>query len=183
MITSELKKLPFFTPPKSNRQVAKFWKSDTLTPEDEGKLYAKCLIEFMKNNSQILGANVLKAIVRDIVESGDLYSRKAQSFFSELEMAIVNSQAEQEHLSNKQVHTEKPKRRYGFTLSEVANEISVSSGRLISYMVNNEWLDAETIQPTEEALKRGILRKRSELPFVITHKGLALLRSKKILFS
>lgn len=183
MITSEFKKLPFFTPAKTNRQVAKFWKSETILPVEEGKLYAKSLIVFMKNNSQIIGANVLKGIVRDIVESGDLHSQKAQSFFSQLEIAIVSSQAENEHLSNNAIHSEKPKRRYGFTLSEAANEISVSSGRLISYMVNNEWLDAETIQPTEEALKRGMLRKRSELPFVITHKGLALLRSKKMIFS
>lgn len=183
MITSELKKLPFFTPPKSNRQIAKFWKSDTLIPEDEGKLYAKSLIEFMKNNSQIVGSNIFKAIVRDIVESGDLHSRKAQTFFSELEIAIVNSQTGQEHLPNKESHIERPKRRYGFTLSEAANEINVSSGRLISYMINNEWLDAESIQPTEETLVRGMLRRRRELPFVITNKGLALLRSKKNLFS
>ncbi|HBT4797383.1 TPA: hypothetical protein MB324_001947 [Klebsiella pneumoniae] len=183
MITSEFKKLPFFTPAKTNRQVAKFWKRDSILPEDEGKLYVKSLIAFMKSNSQIIGANVLKGIVRDIVESGDLHSRKAQSFFSELEIAIVNTQTGQEHLSNKESHIEKPKRRYGFTLSEAANEINVSSGRLLSYMVNNEWLDVESIQPTEEALARGMLRKRRELPFVITNKGLALLRSKKVLFS
>ena len=183
MINSEFKKLPFFTPAKTNHQVAKFWKSDSILPEDEGKLYAKSLIFFMKKNSQILGANVLKAIVRDIVESGDLHSRKAQTFFSELEIAIVNSQTGQKHLPNKESHIERPKRRYGFTLPEAANEINVSSGRLISYMINNEWLDAESIQPTEEALVRGMLRKRRELPFVITNKGLALLRSKKILFS
>ncbi|HFT4332105.1 TPA: hypothetical protein ACHV7V_003697 [Klebsiella pneumoniae] len=183
MITSEFKKLPFFTPAKTNHQVAKFWKSDSILPEDEGKLYAKSLIAFMKDNSQTVGANILKGIIRDIVESGDLHSQKAQSFFSQLETAIVNSQSEDEHSKNNEVNIPKPKRRYGFTLPEAADEIDVSSGKLIDYMVNNEWLDAEAIQPTEEALKRGMLRKRRELPFVITNKGLALLRSKKILFS
>lgn len=183
MIISEFHKLPFFTPAKNNQQVAKFWKSETILPEDEGKLYAKSFIAFMKSNSQVIGANILKGIIRDIVDCGDLHSQKAQSFFSQLETAFVSSQAENEHLSNNAIHSEKPKRIYSFTLSEAANEISVSSGRLISYMINNEWLDAETIQPTEEALRRGMLRRRSGLPFVITNKGLALLRSKKCLFS
>ncbi|MDW2825512.1 hypothetical protein [Klebsiella quasipneumoniae] len=122
MITSELKKLPFFTPAKTNHQVAKFWKSDSILPEDEGKLYAKCLIEFMKDNSQIVG-NILKGIIRDIVESGELHSQKAQSFFSQFETAIVNSQSEDEHIKNNEVNIPKPKRRYGFTLPEATDEI------------------------------------------------------------
>lgn len=111
----------------------------------------------MKDNSQTVGANILKGIIRDIVESGDLHSQKAQSFFSQLETAIVNSQSEDEHIKNNEVNIPKPKRRYGFTLPEAADEIDVSSGKLIAYMVNNEWLDAEAIQPTEEALKEECL--------------------------
>lgn len=185
MITSDLKKLPFYTPAKSNKNTAKLWKRESLIPTDEGKFYAKSLIAFMKKNSSVIGANLLKGIVRDIVDSDDLHSEKSRAFFSELESAIVMT--EQEPVSGAAKALQMPKvrekRRYGFTMPEVADEINISPGRLIAYMVNNEWIDSESLQPTEDAIRHGMLRSRRELPFVITNKGLALLRSKKIMFS
>lgn len=182
MITSELKKLPFFTPAKSNNHTAKFWKPTSQTPTDEGVQCAHSFITFMQENSYLVGANILKSVIRDIIDSGDFNSEKSRAFFSELELALAMSQQVVDDDTAELSVSPKTRRKYGITLPEAANEIDVSTGKLIAYMVNNEWVCPETMQPTDEALSRKLLRRHRERPFAITHKGLELLRSKRILF-
>ncbi|HBT4578462.1 TPA: hypothetical protein MIH20_10280 [Klebsiella pneumoniae] len=157
---------------KTNK--AFFWRVDNPLDYKCGVNGAKTFVEFIEKYPFMNNSNVLYRIACDMSDSGLIKSESARGFFNTLDTLLT---PKSEISASGATKIRGRARR---TINEVACDMGITSMKLLNFLALIGWIDNATVQPTNDSLTEGVLRKNSKMPFgfTITRKGERLIASK-----
>lgn len=174
-----LAELPFIDIFDAKNNKAFFWRVDNPLDYKCGVKSAKTFVEFIEKYPFMNNSNVLYRIACDMSDSGLIKSESARGFFNTLDTLLT---PKSEILSS---GVSKIRGRARRTINEVACDMGITSMKLLNFLALVDWIDNANVQPNNEAIKEGVLRRNSKSPFgfTITRKGERLIASKyKVMF-
>ncbi|EME5107102.1 hypothetical protein VYS60_003543 [Salmonella enterica] len=168
-----LSELPFVDIFDIKSSSAFFWRVDNPLDYKCGEKSAKVFMNFLEKYSFMNNSNVLYRIACDMSESGLIKSESARGFFNTLDTLLTPKGVESSH-----VHA--PKSRHHCTVNKIASELGITGLKLLNFLALIGWIDNATVEPTNEAIANGVLRKNAKSPFgfIITRKGENLVTKK-----
>ncbi|EBX1374179.1 hypothetical protein DQ824_22820 [Salmonella enterica subsp. enterica serovar Newport] len=166
-----LSELPFVDIFDIKSSSAFFWRVDNPLDYKCGEKSAKAFMNFLEKYPFMNNSNVLYRIACDMSESGLIKSESARGFFNTLDTLLTPKGVGSSHV---------PKSRHLRTVNNIANELGITGLKLLNFLALIGWIDNATVEPTNEAIANGVLRKNSKMPFcfIFTNKGERLIRSK-----
>jgi hypothetical protein len=104
-------------------------------------------------------SNVLYRVACDMSDSGLIKSESARGFFNTLD-TLLSPKSEISASGATKIRG-----RARRTINEVACDMGITSMKLLNFLALIGWIDNATVQPTNDSLTEGVLRKNSKMPF------------------